>query len=542
MEITPELAAAELARRRGGAGLDAASAPSAPITREMAAAELERRQGRSVGGFAENVLESGGNLIGDTWSAITSPMETGKAIGTLAADAAAPAMSWLGGARGDEVDPFGPSAKAVGEHYAERYGGLDELGTTLYEDPVGALADVATVLTGGGMAAARAPGVAGQVAKAARTAGAAVDPFTLGAKGVGKVAGGVGSGLAHGFGTTGGSGGAALKEAARTGFEGGTLGELFRGAMRGEIPPKQVVEAARSTLGNMYKARSAQYVESMKGVAADAARDKKILNFDDIDKALDKVSSVQRFEGKDLSPQTAGVRGSISEMIEDWKKEDPTRFHGVMGFDALKKKVGNVRDNLEHGTPQRKVADQAYNAIRATIVKQAPRYAAAMKDYAKASDELDELTKALALGNKSSAYTAMRKLASTMRNDVTSGFAHRGTLLDDMEAAGGAALRPQLAGHALSSWAPRGLSKIGGLGAAGAGGAGAVMMDPATMAAAAAYATISSPRLLGEVAHAGGRVAGQASKVSGKVNPDVARLAALMAAQAGRVPEITGGQ
>src|SRR6185312_11699603 len=86
--------------------------------------------------------------------------------GTLAGATGAqgPAGSW-------QHDVAVPTAKAVGKTYADRYGGISNIGHTLNTDPVGALADVATVadpaasLLEGGAALA-------DVADAARTASA----------------------------------------------------------------------------------------------------------------------------------------------------------------------------------------------------------------------------------------------------------------------------------------------------------------------------------------------------------------------------------
>jgi hypothetical protein len=60
---------------------------------------------------------------------------------------------------------------AVGQFYKDRYGSIEGLKRTLATDPVGAAADAATVLYGGG---ALAPGRAGA---AASRVGAAIDPI-----------------------------------------------------------------------------------------------------------------------------------------------------------------------------------------------------------------------------------------------------------------------------------------------------------------------------------------------------------------------------
>ena len=59
--------------------------------------------------------------------------------------------------------------------------------------------------------------------------------------------------------------------------------------------------------------------------------------------------------------------------------------------------MGDIRDNTEFGTPARRVADQAYQAIRGTIIKQAPEYADIMRGYEQASDQIREIEKTLSL-------------------------------------------------------------------------------------------------------------------------------------------------
>jgi hypothetical protein len=54
-------------------------------------------------------------------------------------------------------------------------------------------------------------------------------------------------------------------------------------------------------------------------------------------------------------------------------------------MDALKQSIGDIKDALPYGTPQRRVADEVYNSIRGTVAKQAPEYGKTMKGYVGAS-------------------------------------------------------------------------------------------------------------------------------------------------------------
>ena len=85
-----------------------------------------------------------------------------------------------------------PAARAVGQHYSDRYGGFDEIADSLRTDPVGTALDVGGVLTGGAAASARLPGTAGRLAQAIVKA----DPIAAGGRAV--VAGGRAAETAYG--------------------------------------------------------------------------------------------------------------------------------------------------------------------------------------------------------------------------------------------------------------------------------------------------------------------------------------------------------
>lgn len=135
-----------------------------------------KAEGRSVSGFLSNVVRSGGEQIGSLASAVTSPVETAKGVGRLALGTA---QKLIPGRQSHE-----DAADAVGRFYKDRYGSLEGVGRTLYEDPVGALADASTLLGGSGAAlrVASAAGKAGKLAKVAKVltkAGDAANPAAL---------------------------------------------------------------------------------------------------------------------------------------------------------------------------------------------------------------------------------------------------------------------------------------------------------------------------------------------------------------------------
>lgn len=125
------------------------------------------QQQKSVGGFVGNVFKSAGNLVKHTAQAVFSPIDTAKAIGKVGLGAVEKVVPGRQGAE-TEFD-------AVAGFFKERYGSLDALKNTAYNDPVGFAADLSTIL-GGGAGALKAAGTISKsstLAKAGTIAGRA---------------------------------------------------------------------------------------------------------------------------------------------------------------------------------------------------------------------------------------------------------------------------------------------------------------------------------------------------------------------------------
>lgn len=321
----------------------------------------------------------------------------------------------------------------------------------------------------------------------------------------GKMIGRATSGLAKNtLGMTTGAGAETFGTAYRAGKEGSTS---FLDNMRGNVPMTDVLDGAKDALSKMRIERGAQYRSGM----VDIAKDKSVINFAPIDDAVNSLKTMGSFKGQVINKNAAGTVDEVYGLVNQWKSLNPKEFHTPEGLDALKKAIGDVRDATQFGTPGRKAADTAYNAVKAQIDLQAPTYAKVMKDYSQASDALTEIEKSLSLGNKAAADTSMRKLQSLMRNNVNTNYGNRLGLAKTLEDKG-ADILPAVAGQAASSMTPRGLQ---GLAASGAGVAG--LMNPAALAAL----PFTSPRLMGELSYGLGAmnrgIGGAAGKVGSKL-------------------------
>ena len=130
----------------------------------------------------KNVPESAGKFVGGVLQAVTSPVQT--LTGILDAGAGALRNALPQGVV-NFIDQFDTNpeatqravqtANAIGGMYKDRYGSYEGIKRTFAEDPVGAAADLSTLLTGGGTAATKLG--ATQTGAALTRAGTAINPM-----------------------------------------------------------------------------------------------------------------------------------------------------------------------------------------------------------------------------------------------------------------------------------------------------------------------------------------------------------------------------
>lgn len=396
-------------------------------------------------------------------------------------------------------------ADAVGKFFVDRYGGWENIKRTMATDPVGFLADLSTVLSLGGGAAVRGPGVVGKIGRIAQKAGEATNPISLAGKG-GKLAAKAAS---VGLEATSGVGFENLVRAAEAGGKGiGSVeSNAFWSNLAKRVPMEEVVRIAQNTLAKLQADAGAKYRAGMSAIKAD----KSVLNFKQIDGALSDMQKVAKFGSQELEG-TLGVRQQVIDVINTWKKLDPKQYHTPEGFDFLKQKIGEIKDAQQPGTQSFKIASDLYNAVRKTISDQAPVYSKVMKGYGEAKDELNQLQKEFSLGKKVSPGTALRKLQSAMRDGVNSNFGYRQQLMSKLEKAGAETLPYAVAGQQMGAVLPRGLVgrglaaggalALGGEGVAHLAGAaaGPLGLHPYFLAAA----PLMSPGVVGTMAYGAG--------------------------------------
>lgn len=401
-------------------------------------------------------------------------------------------------------------AQAFGGMIKDRYGGVDAWKNTMATDPVGFLGDASMLLSGGGSAAARLPGVVGRVgSKALRVAGEVTNPINA----VAKPAGLLSKPAAHVIGGLGtGTGGESLMEAFRAGKRGGRYGQSFRDNMRGKVSQESVIDDAKAALDNMAQDRRVEYNKNMAATKANKA----VLDMTPIEDAMQKLTD-SVFHGPSQITNDASMKmlKKVGKSIDEWKTNFPNPT--AEDLDRLKVRIDKLKPNFSKVSgDQERIITTMRNAVKDEILRKDPSYAKTMKAYEDSITTQREIESALSLGKKSSKDTALRKVQSVLRNNANTNYGSRADSVKKLEAAGASEIMAKLAGQSLNARLPRGLAKLA---TSGALLGGVALGNPALLAAL----PFMSPRLMGEITHLLGR--------SGKIPKGLA----LPAVQAGRI-------
>jgi hypothetical protein len=402
------------------------------------------------------------------------------------------------------------TAGAVGDFFRDRYGSVDALKNTLATDPVGAAGDAALVLTGGGAAAARAPGAVGRAGQAVRSAGQTIDPLSV----AGKAAGAVASAPAGLLGLTTGTGSAPIKAMYEAGRDGSRAAVEH---MRGQKPVEDVVGMAENAVSSISRDRNAAYQAGIESTKANKTPIRLGEVVESIRRARDELT--YRVGDKTLAKNPAALAAldEVDEIVRTVREMD---FHQggrtAEALDALKQAIGGVLEGTKQGTQARLVVGRIYKDVKNLIVKEVPEYAKTMKDYEQASGLIKEIRRTLSVNDRAMADTTLRKLQSTTRNNVNTNYGARTRLVDEL-AKHEPDLPGALAGQAMNDLMPRGLARFNPQ----LGLMGGVMMNPFT----AALIPASSPRIVGEAAFGLGQGAKVVNYLSDAVGGPVIRNA-----------------
>jgi hypothetical protein len=218
-------------------------------------------------------------------------------------------------------------AESVGQFYADRYGGAQNIADTAYEDPVGLLSDLAMVFGGGlktaGSLANKVGGTGNKAAKVLNTAGKVadgLDPLNLGV--------GVGTKVAS---------------KARGGAKYAIDSTQQQAKFSTTLPADQRARMAQTLLENKLDPTKAKSVERLEGLlnTAEESSIKAIEQFDagggmiDAMPAVDNMRGVLKNEQRLRGPEGASRRNTVQGLI-DGAMEDLNPTQGLMsGREAL---------------------------------------------------------------------------------------------------------------------------------------------------------------------------------------------------------------
>jgi hypothetical protein len=388
--------------------------------------------------------------------------------------------------------PDEATARAVGEFFAERYGGWEKAKRTIADDPAGFLADLSIPLTLGGSAVARIPGVLGKVGQGAAKAGHALDPLTLGVKGIGAVKDavlekailpllGAGTGQAAGPGLaraiTGAvthPGGAAARRA-----------DLWKGLRGGNNLMDSVLDLKKG-LDEMKRMRGGAYNEALEALNMDRIN----IDMSDVIKGLQEVrtgmteffaSADQQFGGSVFasSKEALAFLDEIDATVANWSSQSGGTITARQ-LDALKKQIDStigIPVNPGHGLAQ--TGGRA--VVRDLLEERVPGYGEVMRPYKEAWDLQEEIIKDLSAGDRVAANTTLRKLLSVMRNNASTNFGFRQSFIELVENQTGVNILPKIVGGMQSELLPTGAMRYMGPLALGAGTAAGFPWESAAL-------------------------------------------------------------
>ncbi len=423
---------------------------------------------------------------------------------------------------------FWKPAEDVRNTYGEKYGTGQKILNTLGYDPGEAVMDVGMAA----MPAARlagAPGMVGKIGNAARVAEVATDPIALSIKSLGLAK----DIVKQGVGVSTGATARPFEEAYRDAYLGGDKNRNFKAAQTGPVDYEKLIDTVRGGVKQMHSDSWDNYLKNKNDPNHGWSKDANTIQFEPISEKWRKIEQDMFTKGglPDVSDETFKGIAKIGEDIRLWERNKGARTPD--DIDGLKRRISEYSTPDSPGRVKSAVAE-INGTIKNQLVKEAPGYAEAMKHASEALTQEKNMVDALGLKDTQAIHTAMTKLQQTMRNGAQANFGHSNNMLDRLQKGTGIDIRPTLAGAALNDWAPRGIARAG---ASTMGPAGimalATMGNPlAALIAGGAGLASSSPRLMGNVAHAAGRAFGVPHRIEMRAGLPEGTLSAPVSAPA----------
>lgn len=276
--------------------------------------------------------------------------------------------------------------------------------------------------------------------------------------------------------------------------------QAFLDAFNNKVDGLQTVQKAKSALDAIRREIGLEY----KGNKAHLTKDKSIIDFAEIDDAVNKVKDAGKFNGQVIKESTVDILQKITKTINDWKKLDPKVFHTPEGIDQLKQKIGDYYNSTKPYTDERRVLNEIYGSLGKVLRKNAPVYDDMMSSYESGKTLIRDIEDSLSVKEKANVDTQFRKLLSVMRDNVNTNFGERFRLAEKL-AEYDTTLFPEIAGQSTKSWLPQGLQR-----AVGSGNIAALMMQLATgqgVGGNLGFIPLQMPKVVAGTTYGAGKIA-----------------------------------
>lgn len=439
-------------------------------------------------GFAKNLIPNTEKMFGDVYEAFAHPVQTAKSIYEVASGAV---QLLVPGEQANEGQ-----ARAVGKFFKDRYGTLPAIKRAIRDTPAEVVADLSTLLTGGGSLAATLPGKAGKIGGIVSKFGNTIDPVSATAKFGAKAARGAGKVASTGIGTLTGTGSLPLESAFKVNLEGGEKARQLNlhrtGTAKGGPHIREVVKEGKDRLTDIVQGKQKTYQDQM---AAWQTSDQLLDITETQSLVARELQKMKRGDKWIVNPNTRAKAESIQNIVDEWAK-DPTQ-QNAWGFDGLKQRLDDVSIDFDTEKRVGSFATKVKKQIKSKIENEVPEYAKAMQDYKWASDLEQEIKTVFSMKHKSSTDTIGRKLMSILRSNVNASFDERLALLRQLDESG--MIEAKLAGQSLRQLAPQGIMRLGSPGAA----LGAGLVHPGLLPLGL---LAQSPRAMGGVFSTAGKI------------------------------------
>ena len=261
------------------------------------------------------------------------------------------------------------------------------------------------------------------------------------------------------------------------------------GASNAELDPKILATAVEKNLqrfGIQGNLMSEDLVGSLKGASAEDS-------YKALGDAMKSPGSELDFSKSSIAPVSSNApqMNRINEAVQYVQNQITNPENNTaLGWDRMKQGLDSLIKN--DGSKADSFITSLKNSVKNATVGAVPEYGKMLSGYEDASNQINEIQKALGTGNRTSIDTSIRKMTAAMRTG-NQGNEYRNALLQNLEEVTGKNLRGRLAGTAMSTYTPRGLAGV----AEGGGVVGVLahVLSPAFITAL----PFASPRIVGEV-------------------------------------------